>query len=115
MEGPGPHRDRHTPGARPQAEQAAYRSIGGRYIYSPAAWAEYMALTGWPAEPLAVAHLLFHKPEAALAGTCRPAGTCRAPPPAPRTAGVRRRLLRGRAAQGHMLRPGSGVSPRAGC
>ncbi len=34
-----------------------------------------MALTGSPAEPLAVAHLLFFEPKAAL-GACAPAGVC---------------------------------------
>jgi len=65
----------HALGARPQAEQAAYISIGGRHVDSPTAWAEYMALTGSPAEPLAVAHLLFFEPKAAL-GACAPAGVC---------------------------------------
>ncbi len=58
-----------------QAEQAAYLCIGGRHVDSPTAWAEHMALTGSPAEPLAVAHLLFFEPKAAL-GACAPAGVC---------------------------------------
>jgi hypothetical protein len=68
----------HAPDARPQAEQAAYLSIGGQHVDSPAAWALYMGLTGSPAEPLAVVHLQFREPEAAL-GACAPAGVC---PPA---------------------------------
>ncbi len=68
----------HAPGARPQAEQAAYLSIGGRHVDSPAAWNEYMSLTGSPAEPLVVVYLQFWEPEAAL-GACTPAGVC---PPA---------------------------------
>ncbi len=67
-----------APGARPQAEQAAYLSVGGRHVDSPATWAEFMGLTGSPAEPLAIAYLLFREPEAAL-GACAPAGVC---PPA---------------------------------
>jgi hypothetical protein len=103
-----------APGARPQAEQAAYLSVGGRHMDSPAAWAEYMALTGSPAEPLAVAHLPFYEPEAAL-GACAPAGVCPpAPPRARRRVGRRRPAARPASRSGPCTRPMRQASPRAG-
>jgi len=94
-----------TPLARPQAQQAAYLSISSRHVDSPRCLGGAYVPERLARGAIAVAHLLFWEPGAAL-GMCPPVGMC--PPAQPQargSVGVRRRAARRASRSGPCTRP----------